>query len=45
MQTDADVNENSIPPLKKAKKNVTEFTMPTKENYSILLSQNYTIKQ
>ena len=54
MQTNADnenenenivVNENIVLPLKKAKKNVTEFIMPTKENYSILLSQNYTIKQ
>ena len=50
MQTDAYneniiVNENVIPPLKKAKKSVAEFIMPTKENYSILLSQNYTIKQ
>ena len=53
MQTDADndvnenvvLNENIVLPLKKAKKNVAEFVMPTKENYSILLSQNYTIKQ
>ena len=53
MQTDSD-NENiggnenivlSAPPLKKPKKNGTEFIMPVKENYSILLSQNYTVKQ
>jgi len=38
-------DENLSLPLKKTKKNGTDFIMPTKENYSILLSQNYTIKQ
>jgi hypothetical protein len=31
--------------MQNEKKKAVEFIMPTKENYSILLSQNYTIKQ
>ena len=37
------VNDTPTPVPKKPKKN-NDFIMPTRENYSVLLSQNYTIK-
>ena len=41
--TDNVIVNNNLIPIKKPKNN-TDFIMPTRENYSILLSQNYTIK-
>ena len=41
MQNDIDNAE----PIKKSFKKKEEYIIPTKDNYSILLSHNYTIKQ
>jgi len=43
VNSNSNVNSNDLD--KKSKKKTTEFIMPTKDNYSMLLSVNYSIKQ